>query len=222
MVSARVSGRTKAGLAGAVTAGGSASAEASGCGAQEAPVASSRTARASSFSAPNSSVKLGSTEAGLVAQRAYCSPRNAAFAPEKAEARMSTPAMRHDPSALRPPLRRPRIPQVARRFAHRLPLGVAHSPRRRTPEARAPAYGSADAKDRWPAVLSLCEHMHRVCDLFKRTCRRDGRHACRTDLAGLVGGRTWQSARRLHRGIGRDRRLTTIGHELVELSLVLG
>src|SRR5271168_929380 len=126
MVSARAFGRTKAGPAGALTAGGSASAEASGCGVQEAPVASSRTARASSFSAPNNSAKLGSTEAGLVAQRAYCSPRNAAFAPENAEARMSTPAMRHDPSALRPPLRRPPVPR--RRPAFRAPAYAERSP----------------------------------------------------------------------------------------------
>ncbi len=66
-------------------------------GAQEAPVASSSTARASSFSAPNSSAKVGSTECGLAAQRAYCSPRNAAFAPLKAEARMSTPAIARGP-----------------------------------------------------------------------------------------------------------------------------
>ena len=41
-----------------------------GRGAQEAPVASSSTARASSFIAPNRSAKLGSTEAGSVAHRA--------------------------------------------------------------------------------------------------------------------------------------------------------
>ena len=59
-------------------------------------MASSSTERASSFSALNSSAKVGSTEAGLAAQRAYCSPRNAAFAPLNAEARMSTPAISQD------------------------------------------------------------------------------------------------------------------------------
>jgi hypothetical protein len=35
----------------------------------------------------------------LPAQRAYCSPRKAAFAPLNAEARTSTPAIDHDPSS---------------------------------------------------------------------------------------------------------------------------
>ena len=81
---------------GPVTAGRTSSSNSGWRGAQEAPVASSSTERASSFSAPNSSAKVGSTEAGLAAQRAYCSPRNAAFAPLKAEARMSTPAIRQE------------------------------------------------------------------------------------------------------------------------------
>ena len=92
------------------TAAGSAvsSSSARWCGAQEAPVASSSTARASSFSAPNSSAKVGSTECGLAAQRAYCSPRNAAFAPLKAEARMSTPAIASSSSSVRARHRRTR------------------------------------------------------------------------------------------------------------------
>ena len=43
--------------------------------------------------------------AGSAAQRAYCSPRNAAFAPLNAEARMSTPAIRQNPSLDRGSLR---------------------------------------------------------------------------------------------------------------------
>ena len=85
---------------------------------------------------------------------------------------------------------------------------------------------------------SLREHMHRLCDLFKRACRHDGRHAIRTGLAGPVwpdrSGSTglaapaWQhrserSTRRLHRRIRRGRRLATkLSHELIELSLILG
>ena len=48
-----------------VTAGRTSSSNSGWRGAQEAPVASSSTARASSFSAPNSSAKVGSTEAGI-------------------------------------------------------------------------------------------------------------------------------------------------------------
>src|SRR3984957_258950 len=102
MVAARTCSPDMAGrVPGAMAGGGATSGSSVGrCGAHEAPVASSRTARASSFSAPKSSPKVGSTDAGLAAQRAYCSPRNAAFAPLKADARMSTPAIGQNPCCI--------------------------------------------------------------------------------------------------------------------------
>src|SRR3954452_3890902 len=47
------------------------------------------------------SAKLGSTEDGLAAQRAYRSARNAALAPLKADARISIPAICYGPLPVR-------------------------------------------------------------------------------------------------------------------------
>ena len=78
MVAARICSEVSAAGAGKATGAGAAGASAgAGCsrastcrGAQEAPVVSLRTARASSFSASNISAKLRSTECGSVAHLA--------------------------------------------------------------------------------------------------------------------------------------------------------
>ncbi len=114
-------------------------------GAQEAPATSARTARASSSMALNRSAKLGSTEDGLTAHRAYCSPRNAAFAPLNACARISTPAIAYrsfllgSPSIkMRRPRRKPMPPSPDPRCGHGRSASGMPLPRR-LPSAPRPA-----------------------------------------------------------------------------------
>ena len=186
---------------------------ASGRGVQEAPVASSSTARASSFRAPNSSAKLGSTEAGLAAQRAYCSPRNAAFAPEKAEARISTPAIRPNSSLRSAPCIGPLAPHREPRLSRgRVVLpAVLRRPNQSRQGKRDPWRVSrritsrlpiGEAKGGAPGGSEPDPH-----------CGRAGRVS--SDLAAPVHPCAGSAGRRL-------RALPTLRHEGVELGLVLG
>ena len=180
---------------------------ASGRGAQDAPVASSSTARASSFMAPNSSAKLGSTEAGLVAQRAYCLAEERGVG--AAEGRRQDVHARHLLRSLICPCRAS-LEKPSRRVEARLDgrwvASTACHARLRTRHGRTARGASA----------FRCGGRRKVCQSEPAGREASVGRSPRRRLATTL-------ARWSLRHFGRRRRtLAQFRHELVELGLVLG